>query len=125
MLSSSRSSSELLVSIEILLGEKVRSFAGATAYVRLEDVSYADAPASLIAEDVIQNVSYTAGDDTKLQSSLYGQIPNQQAYYSVRVHLDLNDDHQISRGDYISMENHPVLTHGYPNKISVRVREVK
>jgi hypothetical protein len=113
------------VSVQILLGGEVRSFTGATVYVRLEDVSYADAPASLIAEDIIQNVSHTAGNDEKLYSSLYGQIPNQQSRYSVRVHLDLDGDYQVSYGDYISMESYPVLTYGYPNEILVRVQEVQ
>jgi hypothetical protein len=47
------------------------------------------------------------------------------AGYSVRVHVDLDGDRRVSRGDFISTESHPVLTLGRPDRVTVRVREVK
>jgi hypothetical protein len=41
----------------------VKSFAGATVYVRLEDVTMQDAPSKLILQQVIKGLSYGAGAD--------------------------------------------------------------
>lgn len=117
-------STEPLVTVEIEMAEIAQPFSGATAYVRLEEVTYADAPAHLVAENVIDNVSYTGSSNTIATSVLHGQPADSQAHYSVRVHLDLDGDRQISRGDYISTESYPVLTHGHPNRVSVRVQAV-
>jgi hypothetical protein len=105
--------------------EGTRSFAGAIVYVRLEDVSRLDAPSAVIAEQVIRDVAHQAGSQQGLEFSLYGQIPDDQASYTVRVHVDVDGDGRVSRGDYLSMESVPVLTHGYPNRVTVRVREVQ
>lgn len=105
--------------------EGMRSFTGATVYVHLEDVSRLDAPSTVIAEQVIRNVAHQAGSQQGLEFSLYGQIPDEQASYSLRVHVDVDGDGRVSHGDYLSMESYPVLTHGYSNRVKVRVREVK
>lgn len=117
--------SVLLIKGEILFEEEAKSFSGATVYVRLEDVSLADAPSKIVTEQVIYDVSYQAGSNTKLEIRLYGQIPDKRKSYAVSVHVDLNGNGQVDRGDYISMESYPVLTFGYPNQVSVGVREVK
>lgn len=114
----------VLVEGEILL-EGARSFSGATAYVRIEDVGRADAASQVFAEQVMRNVSYTPGRDTQLKISLQGEAPNPQTSYSVSVHIDVDGDGQISRGDYISTQSYPVLTFGAPNRVSVQVQEVK
>jgi uncharacterized lipoprotein YbaY len=120
------SSESPLVEGEILLGPSERSFTGATVYVRLQDVSYADAPSSVVAEQVISDVSYEAGTDHTLRFALYGDgdAPDDKGRYVVTVHVDLQGQGQINRGDYLSMESYPVLTHGNPNQLLVRVREV-
>jgi len=121
MMSSSESP---LVNGEIPLGEAKRSFTGATVHVQLEDVSYADAPSRVIAEQVIPNVSHESGTEHALRFALYGDAPDEKGRYIVTVHVDLQGQGRVNRGDYLSMESHPVLTHGYPNQISVRLREV-
>jgi hypothetical protein len=100
------------------------SFSGATVYVRLEEVGRADALATPVAEAALQEVSYQAGSEESLAFALPGRISDRQGSYSVRVHVDLDGDGMISRGDYISMESYPVLTHGYPDEVAVRVRRV-
>lgn len=48
-----------LVNGEISFDKKnVKSFSGATIYVRIEDVTMQDAPSKLISQQVIKNVSY-------------------------------------------------------------------
>ncbi len=114
---------ELLVSVEITF-EDAESFSGATVYVRLEDVSRADMPAQVVAEQVLRDVSLRPDRPAKLMINLRGKAVDEQARFAVRVHADLDGDGQISRGDYISMESYPVLTFGNPHEAIVRVHRV-
>jgi uncharacterized lipoprotein YbaY len=116
---------EPLVTGKILVGEDAQPFTGATVYVRLEDVSYADAPSRVIAEQVIHNVSYEADAGHEPEFALHGDIPDERGSYAVRVHVDLHGEGRVQRGDYVSTESYPVLTFGQPKEVSVRVREVK
>ena len=115
---------EPLVSGEILFSENASSFSGATVYVRLEDVSNADAPSKVIAEQILRDISYKAQSKTPLAFSIHGRSVNAKASYAVRVHVDTDADGEVSLGDYISMESYPVLTFTHPNKVSVRVHKV-
>lgn len=111
---------------EIVFDEDTRSFDGAIAYVRLEAVTLADASATVVSQQVIHRVAHHRGDTTPVTFALPapGEV-NERAGYSVRVHVDLDGDRRVSRGDFISMESHPVLTLGRPDRVTVRVREVK
>jgi uncharacterized lipoprotein YbaY len=116
----------------IVLDKNVTSFSGATIYVLLEDVTMQDAPSKLILQQVIKDVSYYDDYDNlnchqkKIGFELFGDITDFQGMYSIRVHIDVDNDGKISVGDYMSMESYPVITHGYPkNKVSVHVRQVK
>lgn len=114
-----------LVQGDISFEETARSFSGATVYVRLEDVSRADAPARIVAEQMIQDFSHAAGTVSPLPFALQGFAPDERSRYSVRVHVDVDGDGQVSRGDFLSMENYPVLTFGYPNHVTVQVKELR
>ena len=118
------SSESPLVKGEILLGEAERSFTGATVHVHLEDVSYADAPSRVVAEQVIPDVSHEPGTEHTLRFALYGDAPDEKGRYIVTVHVDLQGQGRVTRGNYLSVESYPVLTHGNPNQLSVRLREV-
>lgn len=114
-----------LVSGEVVFREGARSFTGATVYVRLEDVSRMDAPSRLVVQEVMPGVSYVAGSHTTLPFELHGRISDDSASYIVRAHVDVDQDGRVSRGDYVSVENYPVLTSGHGHQVSVQVREVK
>lgn len=118
-------SRQFLLEGEITFEEAGASLEGATAYIRLEDASQADAASRIIAEQVVQDISHETGSKDKLRISLHGQIPNEKASYIVSVHIDVDGDGQISQGDYINMESYPVLTFGHSNQVSVCVRQVK
>jgi uncharacterized lipoprotein YbaY len=116
---------DVLVSGEILFDQKARAFSGATIYVRLQDVSRADAPSKTIAEQVIRDVS---SSKAALKFSIRGKIENEQASYIVSVHVDVDGDKEISVGDYITMESYPFSpstgSESSQEKMSVRVQEV-
>jgi uncharacterized lipoprotein YbaY len=97
----------------------------ATVYVRVEDVTEADAPAATVAEEVLRAVELPAGGGT-LHAVV--RIPEdrvqQNARYSVRVHVDADGDGKVSGGDWISTQSHPVLTRGQPRSATVPLKRV-
>jgi uncharacterized lipoprotein YbaY len=113
-----------LVSGSIILGGEVGSFAGVTVYVRLEDISRADAPAVLMAEHALEGVSHQAGTEDSLDFALYGLPPAEGADCNVSVHVDVDGDGEVSRGDYITVESYPVITRGAPDRVRVRLEKV-
>jgi hypothetical protein len=44
--------------------------------------------------------------------------------YSIRVHIDLDRDDEISKGDFISTESYPVFQEGRSSKVLVKVTKV-
>lgn len=91
-------------------------------YVRVEDVSYSDAPAQTVAEEVLRDVRIP--ENGSLGFSLPVGEPQPSADYSVRVHADVDGDGEISSGDFISVQRHPVLTYGQPNRVTIHLRRV-
>jgi uncharacterized lipoprotein YbaY len=121
----SPSGNDSIVRGEVVFDPAAQPFSGAAVYIRLEDVSRADAAARVVGEQILPDVSYTAGSSAPLQFAVEGSDLDDQARYAVRVHVDIDGDGEISRGDYISMESYPVLTYGYPDQVAVRVQEVR
>lgn len=112
-----------LVTGEIIFAGDTPTFMGATAYIRLEDVSRMDVAANVIAEQVIPRVSGAAGQ--RLSFALNGQQPqDNRARLNISVHVSLSGSREIEAGDYITMQSYPVLTHGYPDHVQVEVRRV-
>lgn len=96
----------------------------AVIYVHLLDTSLADAPAILISEQVIENAAAKVENDGKIKFALYGELHDFKANYTVSVHVDLDNDGQISQGDYVNVESYPVITFGYPTAIEVKTVKV-
>ncbi|MFY9556962.1 MAG: YbaY family lipoprotein [Blastocatellia bacterium] len=115
---------QALVTGEIFVDKQADSFSGATVHVRLEDTSYSDAPSKAAAQQTIRNVSHKKGSETRLEFALRGKRPDEKASCFVSAHVDVNNDGEVSVGDYITMESYPVLTSGYPDHVRVRVQEV-
>ena len=95
----------------------------ATVYVRVEETGRADAPASRIAEVVLRGVDISAE-----ASPLRFTIPDVAAVPSgrhvVRVHVDVDGDGRVSRGDYVSTQSYPVLA-DTSGPVDIIVREVR
>jgi uncharacterized lipoprotein YbaY len=116
---------EPLVSGSISFDEDAPAFSGATVYVRLEDTSYADASSKVVAEQVMRGVSRRARSEGPLEFKIYGRITDERASYSVRVHVDVDGDGEVSLHDHVTMQSYPAITQGRPRKLSVHVHEVK
>ena len=115
---------ETLVTGEVVLPEASESFSNATVYIRLEDVSRIDAKSVIVAEEVLRSVSIDASEKTSIAFSIQGELPTQTADYIVTVHVDANNDGKRNKGDFITTETIPVLTHGYPNDVVIHVVQI-
>jgi len=91
-------------------------------YIRVEDVSYSDAPAKVFAEEVLRDVRISGREP--LSFSLPVGDPSPTDEYSVSVHVDVDGDGKISPGDFISVQSYPVLTYGRSNQVTISVRRV-
>jgi uncharacterized lipoprotein YbaY len=118
-------SSEFFVQGDITFIETGRSFSAATVYVRLEETTEADLASKIVAEQVIRELSHQQGGAEKISFSLQGQIFDDKADYIVSVHVDVDNDGQISEGDYINMESYPALATGRSSQISVCVQQIR
>ena len=70
-------------------------------------------------------MDYDPNNPKHIAFSLYPENYDPTARYIVSVHIDVNGNGVLDVGDLINMESYPVLTHGYPNKVSVRVKQIR
>jgi uncharacterized lipoprotein YbaY len=113
-----------LVKGEITFEEAAPPFAGATMYVRLENVIAADIASEAVADYVKRNVAFDPKTSSDLSFAIAGNPPDPRANYAVRVHIDVDGDGKVSEGDFISMQSYPVLTLGHRREVSILVRQV-
>src|SRR6185503_18066914 len=109
-----RKEEEPLVTGEVIVEKNAGPFSGATVYIYLENTSRADAASRIIASQVLLNFSHQPGHEDRIKFKLFGAMTDPQASCSIRVHIDVDGDGQVSDGDYITMQSYPVLTYGYP-----------
>jgi uncharacterized lipoprotein YbaY len=116
---------EIKVAGEIIFDSRPPEGAEATLIVRIEDVSSLDAPSRVIAERRVETVPLRgAGASLPFEISVPRAAVQQQRQYSVRVHLDLSGSGEVSRGDFVSTQSHPVLTENSGTLVQVPVRQV-
>jgi uncharacterized lipoprotein YbaY len=94
-------------------------------YVRVLDTGMADASSTVVAEQVLSNMSQKANAGEPISFSIQVKVENQQSSYSLSVHVDTDGDGKRSKGDFINMQSYPVLTFGYPDTIAVLVKPIK
>jgi uncharacterized lipoprotein YbaY len=109
---------------EVLFDAPPPDLAAATIHVRVEDTSLADAESRVVAEQVLRQPPPELEAGEGIPFVLRVPEIDPRASYSVSVHVAFHDTDRIRTGDYINMESHPVLTHGYPDRVGVRVRRV-
>lgn len=116
-----------LVSGELIISAAVAPFRGATAHVRLEDVSFADAAAVMIAETAIPGIDHdpAASGETivpfALRAGPTAPTIEGRNEYAVRAWIDRNSDGTPSPGDLFSDRRYAVLTYGYGRAVTIRL----
>jgi len=108
----------------IVFGADLEPFVGATVYVRLEEVSRADAPAIVMAETVLPEVRIGGQAPSQLEFTIEFPSLDPRGRYVVRVHVDVDADGQVGVGDYVSTASHPVLVGDGATTLSVPVKRV-
>ena len=93
--------------------------------VKLELISLADAPSSVIArferhigDEDISHLPFELSVDTEVEP---------RGIYTVSAHVSLHPDddpNDIRRGDYLTMQTYPVLTQGNPDNLEIVVKRV-
>lgn len=100
----------LLVRGTVLLPADCATFSRGQARIRLLDVTMLDAPARVVAEQVISNVS--PGEPVEFE--LRAEVPPTGGSYSVSAHVKPNPDptsdkyDDIEPGDYLTTQSYPV-----------------
>ena len=95
-----------------------------TVYVRVEETSRLDAPASRIAEVVLRGVHLFPGSPP-IPFTVHDVFFDPSEHYVVQVHADVDGDGQVTRGDYVSVQSYPVLTSAHAGGVAIAVREVR
>jgi hypothetical protein len=120
-----------LVTGQIVITTRTPAFSGATVHVRLEDTSYADAEAVVVAETIIPNVGHApsgsgssgGSNATRLPFTLHaapGTAPiDPRNDYAVRVWMDCDSDGKAGAGDLYSDQSYRVLTHGFGHEVTI------
>ncbi|HVG07769.1 MAG TPA: hypothetical protein VNM67_08685 [Thermoanaerobaculia bacterium] len=76
--------------------------------MRLQDTTYADAPARLLAEQFLDGVRHDRRASEELPFALEGPPPPPEARNtSVSAHVDVDGDGRISPGDLVSQQSYP------------------
>ena len=115
----------MLVKGTVTFEKDAPAFTGATMYVRLENTTLADVAAEVVADYVERDIAFVPETTKALSFAIDGKAPDPRASYTVRVHIDLDGDGEVSQGDFISTQSYPVITFGHPREVSILVRQVK
>ena len=94
-----------------------------TARIAVEDVSRADAPATIVAQTT---VPLTGPMDAGDRFTVELPVPeiDDHASYIVRAHIDSSGSGDVSTGDHITTRSYPALTRGAPDHIDVEVVQI-
>ena len=111
----------LLIKGTIVFDDYVELARGVKVYIRLEDVSRTDIAARVVTEKVIHNKSVRG---KLLKFTIKGDRLDPRAHYGIRAHIDLDNDGQISKGDYVSVVSYPIDAKQLPAMVSIAVRLV-
>ena len=113
-----------LVSGEIVFAARPQLPPQAALRVQLLDTSYADAPATVLAAEVFTDIAADANQGKPLPFSLYGPAPNPRISCTVSAHVALQGSDRVQPGDYRNTQSYPVITYGYPDRVSIRVERI-
>lgn len=108
----------------IVLPDSAVPSKSARVIVQIEDVSRADAPSLVIAEQALENVKLSPGHVIPFVVTVPVGVLDPHNHYSVRTHIDVSGSGTVDRGDFVSTQSHPVLTRGAGNEAVIPVKLV-
>lgn len=120
-----------LVTGQLIISASTPAFSHATVHILLEDVSWADAAAAVIAEEVLTDVHHSPSDgcDTVLPFILRAEPGTPPIYprhqYAVRAWVDRNSDGRPGADDYFTDQSYRVLTGGFGSSVNMTLAPQK
>ncbi len=114
----------VLVTGEVVFDKGSNPFIDATVYIRVKDVSRIDAESITVAELMMDAVSMNMLAERTVAFAVPGTSVDEKAHYIISVHVDVDNDGRLSKGDFITVQSFPILTHGYPDHVVVRVVQI-
>ncbi len=100
------------------------SLSGAAIYIRILDVSMADAPSIVIIEKTLSNITIRKTAPHPLAFSIHCPELDPHHRYIIDIHVDRDSDGEISIGDLITMESYPITMSSVNLQIDVKVLPV-
>lgn len=117
-----------IVTGQVFISSRIPAFSNAAVHVRLEDVSYPDRRANVVAEAILPDIRHQpsgadAGNDTEVPFMIETSPEDIQSQndYTVRVWVDIDGDGKRGPGDLYSTEQHRVLTRGFGSKVAIHL----
>jgi uncharacterized lipoprotein YbaY len=105
--------------------EDGNAFDKATIYVRIEDTSEADTSSKILSEQKLENVSFNPDvDQHVIRFNISIPTIEKNRMYTVSVHIDINGNGKLDKGDYINMESFPLPLQDSKNKLVVKVKQI-
>jgi uncharacterized lipoprotein YbaY len=94
----------------------------AKLFIRLEDTSYADAPAETIAETTLTNLGELLTPAGTIPFTISTSAIDPRQRYTISAHATIDGTDRLKPGDYINVEDYPVLTFGHPAQVTIEIR---
>jgi uncharacterized lipoprotein YbaY len=120
-----------LVTGRVIIAAGCPALTDATMYISLDDVSYADSSATVVADTVIRHIRHRPerpGEGSEpggtvvsfaLAASPDAAAIDPRHHYAVRIWVDGDGDGRAGPGDLYSDQRYPVLTRGHPSKVTI------
>ncbi|NPE31060.1 hypothetical protein HNV12_24510 [Methanococcoides sp. SA1] len=108
----------------IIFDEPVESFSNATIYLKVEDVSLQDVASVTMSENSIIDVSMDADNVQPVPYQINHPELEERMTYSLSVHVDVDGDGRLSKGDYYSTWHNPVPTGSGMHDLDVHVEMI-
>ena len=101
------------LTVNIVIPGDLPAFQNATVRVRVEDVSVADAPATVVAKATEAGIGREEGDELTLMIPVRRPVDiDESKHYSVAVHIDLDGDGEVDANEFVTTVAIPVFTQG-------------
>ncbi len=112
------------IRVEVVAPPLGSTVEAAEVVAQVEDVSRADAPSQVIAEERHKDVKVEPGAVIPLEIEVPAELVDEGASYSIRVHVDVGGTGEVEMGDLVSTTSNPVLTRGHGDEARVDVKVV-
>jgi uncharacterized lipoprotein YbaY len=119
-----RKDKSLVVKGEVVLPSGDLASRKAHLIVQVEDISRADAPATVVGAYRRSNVVLKAGGSLPFAVEVPASAIESRSAYSVSAYVGASASGDVGKGDFVSTQVYPVLTRGFGSTARVVVKLV-